>query len=44
MALPESSQRELGDGFRICCLPIGLWQLSGGHGLIDRNEATEFFT
>ncbi|MFP6768262.1 MAG: aldo/keto reductase [Planctomycetaceae bacterium] len=41
MTLPESSRRELGDGFQICPLPIGLWQLSGGHGLIDNEAATE---
>jgi len=41
MPLPPDSRRELGDGFSICSLPIGLWQLSGGHGRIDRNAAAE---
>ena len=41
MPLPSTSRRELGDGLEICCLPVGLWQLSGGHGLIDPEAATE---
>jgi len=39
--LPTSSRRELGDDFTICSLPVGLWQLSGGHGPIDRETAIE---
>jgi len=41
MSLPIASRAELGDGFEICRLPVGLWQLSGGHGRIDTEAATE---
>ena len=41
MPLPISSRRELGDDFTICSLPVGLWQLAGGHGPIDRETAIE---
>ena len=41
MPLPAESRRELTDGYSICSLPVGLWQLSGGHGRIDREAATE---
>ncbi len=41
MPLPTDSRRELTDGYSICSLPIGLWQLSGGHGRIDHETATE---
>jgi len=41
MPISADNRRELGDGFSICPLPVGLWQLSGGHGRIDNETATE---
>lgn len=41
MALPDTSRRNLAEDYSICSLPVGLWQLSGGHGRIDRELATE---
>lgn len=41
MSLPSNSRAELGDGLEICRLPVGLWQLSGGHGRIDQEAAPE---
>ena len=41
MPISPDNRRELGDGFSICPLPVGLWQLSGGHGTIDNETATE---
>ena len=41
MALPDTNRRDLAKGYSICSLPVGLWQLSGGHGRIDHELATE---
>ena len=41
MPLPITQTRLLAPNFPICPLPVGLWQLSGGHGRIDREQATE---
>ena len=41
MPIPPDARRDLGDGFSICPLPVGLWQISGGHGAIDNEAATE---
>ena len=41
MALPDTNRRDLTKDYSICSLPVGLWQLSGGHGRIDHELATE---
>ena len=41
MALPESSRLQLTDDLSICRVLNGMWQVSGGHGRIDREAAVQ---
>lgn len=40
MALPDSAYFQFTPDLRICRILTGLWQLSGGHGPVDREAAT----
>jgi aryl-alcohol dehydrogenase-like predicted oxidoreductase len=41
MTLPEQAYTQFTDDLRICRLLNGMWQVSGGHGEIDRGAALE---
>jgi aryl-alcohol dehydrogenase-like predicted oxidoreductase len=41
MTLPQSSRLEFAPDLTICRLLNGMWQVSGGHGAIDRERAVE---
>jgi aryl-alcohol dehydrogenase-like predicted oxidoreductase len=41
MTLPAASRLQLTPGLEICRILNGMWQVSGGHGRIDRGRAVE---
>ena len=41
MNLPESSRLQFTSDLNICRVLNGMWQVSGGHGKIDRQAAIE---
>ncbi len=41
MTLPESSRFQFTEDMKICRILNGMWQVSGGHGPIDRTAAVE---
>ena len=41
MTLPAASRHQLTSDLEICRILNGMWQVSGGHGRIDRERAVE---